>query len=121
MRDLEFRAWHPESKEMVYFDAEQASRDELIACHFFELMAGIHQTGQSLQQYTGLTDANGVKRYEGDIIGFKWGIGVIRWSDKTNGFIVSPNKGMFYDYSIVGLGEVIGNIYENPELLTSKN
>jgi len=66
-----FRAWHDESKVMVYFDPSKY--DEYIAAHFYEL---VHSKGLVMMQYTGMQDSKGVDIYEGDILDFhggEWG------------------------------------------------
>ncbi len=68
------------------------------------------------QQHTGLNDKNGVPIYEDDIILYSG-----EWIDKVvfdeGSFWVSDEKALtFLDVNILAL-EVIGNIYENPELL----
>ncbi len=79
-------------------------------------------------QYTGLTDKNGLKIWEGDIIvagNYKWKCKVV-WDEKCARFIGLTND---KDVKLVYIGmadknnnsavEVIGNIYENPELLNT--
>lgn len=39
MREIKFRAWHDEHKEMVNFDNKKASNDIYIACNMLKLMA----------------------------------------------------------------------------------
>lgn len=73
---------------------------------------------ETVGQYTWLTDKNGVKIFEGDIIHGNLGNFVVRWSDNISGFVAGEkerthpcmNRGTTKCY------EVIGNIYDNPEL-----
>jgi uncharacterized phage protein (TIGR01671 family) len=75
--------------------------------------------GYELMQYTGLTDKNGKEIYEGDIIHLKFGELnanlVVKW-DKYMG-LKYHNGGWTSLVHVDTHGEVIGNIFENPELL----
>lgn len=75
----------------------------------------------TLGQFTGLTDKNGKKIFEGDIVQGKdrleKHLEVFGYIDHKNGsFVITGDFMTHYrwlDYEV----EVIGNIYDNPELL----
>ncbi|USP68892.1 YopX family protein [Ruminococcus sp. FMB-CY1] len=87
-----------------------------------------HIYADTVGQYTGLTDKNGTKIFEGDILDFSDrsdgdGYGVVVYDTNETEF------GIVYDSLFEGLGrhyhskniEVIGNIYDNPELVGDEN
>lgn len=123
-RVIKFRAWDKEEKKM-YFDV-QNNYDNIREQTCFQ------DNNLELMQFTGLKDKNGKEIYEGDIIKAKHDVG-----DYDIGSVVYGRKGAFcIDLPKVATGikspllnyihgimfdesdiEVIGNIYENPELL----
>ncbi len=113
MREIKFRAWDTIDKKMIY----DANSDIKVYLNGSISMKGSWVDPEIfVLQYTGFKDKNGKEIYEGDILrkqlyhnGKKNGeqISLIKWADKI----------MFHGYPLPqGEIEVIGNIYENPEL-----
>lgn len=79
-----------------------------------------------LMQSTGLKDKNGVEIYEGDIVkpvSFASWIGVVKYSPENAAYILDDHNNEFIRGENVYLSqfneglEIIGNIYENPDLM----
>lgn len=75
---------------------------------------------ETLGEYTGLTDENGKRIFEGDIVSIigEDEIGVVEWDYEDIKFVVIVDNicsdfSHFYGHDLV----VIGNVHDNPELL----
>jgi hypothetical protein len=78
---------------------------------------------KTVRQYTGLKDCNGKEIYEGDIVKrFDTDIGVtVEWYEKYACFDFKERTSYIFDLEYARRWySVIGNIYENPELLEEK-
>jgi hypothetical protein len=79
-----------------------------------------------VMQYTGLKDKNGKEIYEGDILDGStlFGRGIVKPHTLNPARIVVVHEDLSHNYSfsdlIEGEWEIIGNVYENPNLLTNE-
>jgi len=123
-----FRAWDKTCKTMykaddiMYIDFRE--KEICVETLFFEKAARYDFDDIVLMQSTGLRDKNGKKIFEGDIVDYKGKKAVIKWHGSYASFIymfVDELKERAQDLEPLYLSyyhfEVIGNKFENPELL----
>lgn len=75
---------------------------------------------ETVGEYTGLTDKNGKKIFEGDIIRSNSERGYIEYYPNDCAFDVVDDHGFYWLISEMSNIEVIGNIHDNPELLEAE-
>lgn len=138
MREIKFRAWHKESKKMLRIQKMSFRHNKLLPYKW-----DIEHDGCEfeLMQYTGLKDKSSKEIYEGDIIEtyFVFSPGDAGYGVSQKPFIVSwdcerlafrAKKPKSKEFNLLDtidfftfqpqIYKVIGNIYENPELLETK-
>lgn len=148
MREILFRGKRIDNGEWVYgyyglfkgrsdiyvpFTEEEEKENE---GHIFSAIGGLWHNviADTLGQFTGLTDKNGKKIFEGDIVrGRHWTsyndkkpedfhLWRVDWSEKSGliTFVDSPTtkaRMSIHDFADFGEVEVVGNIHDQPELL----
>ena len=127
MREYKFRAYDLQRRRMRY---------DITGFEFFNNgeMSGVFIGGDlydekeiAIMQYTGLHDKNGKEIYEGDILQIDVDKAWVMWNDKYGYFQLVPIGDYYFDSDVIGQAleytkpEVIGNIYENKELLNETN
>lgn len=130
-REIKFRVWirenqnpYDEPDQMLYFDLKKYAEDQDSEMGFFR----IDIDKMPIMQFTGLLDKNGKEIYEGDIVRL-----VNESYNPECGDDPFLLHNVFFDRGAfcVGRGlclreyeqheiKVVGNIYENPELLRNE-
>jgi len=139
MREIKFRAWEKNRKEMlevlgIFFEVGTIRHKPLKlkgnTNPFHEGYPNTYFKDIELMQYTGLKDVSGKEIYEGDVVKndygdlheIKFGELLLDTMDNVGqhiGFYGKP-LGQNPTCECVGIGdwkEIIGNVYEHPELL----
>ena len=134
MREIKFRAWHIEDKFMfvprridfphfmigdpakweVWYQYDDS--DDSTPEHFPLKDISFYGDELELMQFTG-RKAQGKEIYEGDIVKIKNHRCIVAWDEGEACFYVYANSGILLALYLEDIEEIIGNIYENPELM----
>lgn len=129
-RQIKFRAWDEENEKFFYTDDGHGFEFCLspIAGNYVTKLTDetLLDSDISWQQFTGIRDKNGKDIYEGDIVkdkddeafNSKGLIYQIKWNNLYASFgLFHQDSCKYSDLILVSEMGIIGNIYENPELL----
>lgn len=131
MREYKFKAWLKKEKRMIYveeinFIYKEVRFKDYNTPFTKPIERNVSFNDVELLQYIGRKDNNDIEIYEDDIIKCYNKIAVIKYGHhncgcchSVYGFTFLDNNGVTATPSF-GDCEVIGNIYENPELLGDK-
>jgi len=124
MRQIKFRAWDKENKEMFY----PKSFDETMVIQLNGVIGLFNSDKEydtvtnrfELMQFTGLQDCNGKDIYEGDLISWVFmgrlgGWYKVRFSEGIFCFEIYGNTYPIREYTEQEGFVIVGNIYETPD------
>lgn len=122
-REIKFRAWHSVAKSMspvalnllgIASQGAQAAEEKI---DYRELLKNLIWL-----QFTGLKDKNGVEIYEGDIFQDEEdnSCEFVEWDSEFGGWSTQSWYSVGEFAQMAESLEIIGNIYENAELLNNK-
>ena len=140
MREIKFRAWIKDHRDVLGRKIPDQMTDEFGVTAWdsdYFIPLGSYLEYMTLMQYTGLKDKNGKEIYEGDVLysidnivvesigGYgrteqEAAFAVVTYDTDLAAFVLQSDNVMLKDELIwehACYSEIIGNIYENPELI----
>ena len=134
MRELKFRVWDGKcyrgNLKKYFLNLHDGEISEVAYSDLYDEYYDASERGSKLiiQQYTGLKDKNGKEICEGDIIHYKFDgasypkeaqdkLLTCEYDASFGGYTFDCKGGSYYWAEIQGYVEIVGNIFENSELL----
>lgn len=121
MREIKFRAWDKEIQHMI--QGSPISMATIMKNYIGNAISfnGVRLSDRyEIMQFTGLLDKSGMEIYEGDIVKTSLGtVAVVEWENNGRFLGFTPDRLILYIGREPAV-EIIGNIYENPELMEDK-
>ena len=124
MREIKFRAWSSGRKEMAEVESIHFKGNAVyLISKYLRLVANLDET--ELMQFTGQKDMNGKEVFEEDILKLEnRDFGIVQYNNLNCNYyiqLINYHFNVAIDFKKVfsyqSKVEIIGNKYENPELL----
>lgn len=119
-REILFRGKRATNGEWLYGDLLQNKCDDTTYA-YIRSETVLRVDPSTVGQFTGLRDKNGVRVFEGDILRYSFmgkSLWAIVWTAERASF-EAHNRNVALGAFAFTVGEVIGNVHDNPELLTA--
>ena len=133
-RIIKFRGRDIKTGEFVFGDLETRPKEDFMVIHQYHedgsYKSQVKVDPETVDQFTGWSRKGKFELYGGDVIAFDdWAfsererkkmrhhVGVIEWSDEYGKWMINCGDDGIYEGNDVADPQLLGNIYENPELL----